>query len=121
MIPVFIPFAGNGKLLLVKPEDLDEVLQQERGHVASLVTVGLIKKGSACIETVTRKLLRAGCDYFVCFGPDSEQLHDQIDAIVEEGADDPVCMTTWHEEVLRRWPSSSSTLWVQGWTRSWWP
>ena len=51
------------------------------------------------IYRVAEPLIRAGCVYFVCWGPDCEWVHDTIDEL------DPyfesskgVIMTTWHNE-----------------------
>lgn len=42
-------------------------------------------------------LMKAGCRWFVCFGPRAETIHDRIDDfIVEHGYDDVV--TTYHSD-----------------------
>jgi hypothetical protein len=52
------------------------------------------------VERLATDFLNAGCNYFVCFGPGSEALHDRIDAIIEEHEVDGVT-TTFHEEETR--------------------
>lgn len=42
-------------------------------------------------------LLQAGCRYFVCYGLDSEQLHDRIDELIIDGGFDDT-ITTWHND-----------------------
>lgn len=44
-----------------------------------------------------KRLLAAGCRYFVCFGPRSEEVHDYLDdLIVEEECHDVT--TTFHDD-----------------------
>jgi hypothetical protein len=52
------------------------------------------------LESVVRSLLDAGCDYFVCFGPASEGLHDHIDELIADrpSSNDSTVMTTWHDD-----------------------
>lgn len=42
-------------------------------------------------------LLRLGCKDFCCAGPQAEQLHDSIDAVVEKRGELDV-VTTWHKD-----------------------
>ena len=44
-----------------------------------------------------KALLRAGCRYFVCFGSNSEHVHDRIDDLVIDGGFDGT-VTTWHDD-----------------------
>lgn len=45
-------------------------------------------------------LLDAGCKYFVCFGPFSEELHDFIDDMIIDGEYDLGIITTYHDDEL---------------------
>ncbi|MFT5584806.1 MAG: hypothetical protein ACI9VR_002393 [Cognaticolwellia sp.] len=47
--------------------------------------------------SAVRALLRAGCRYFVCFGSNSENIHDRIDDVIVDGRFCGVT-TTWHED-----------------------
>ncbi len=42
-------------------------------------------------------LLKAGCRYFVCFGENSEELHDDIDEMIVAGKYQNV-ITTFHDD-----------------------
>lgn len=52
------------------------------------------------LESAVVSLLEAHCEYFVCFGSDSEALHDRIDEIVAASAtcEDRTVLTTWHDD-----------------------
>jgi len=49
------------------------------------------------IGAIAERLLAAGCVYAVCFGPDSERVHDAFDETRERRAGGPFVMTTWHD------------------------
>jgi hypothetical protein len=52
---------------------------------------------SKMISFVAERLMRAGCVYFCCWGPDCERVHDIIDDTeLMLLPDDTRCMTTWH-------------------------
>lgn len=59
---------------------------------------------SARTRAVVLALLAAKCSGFVCFGPQSEVLHDVVDEIIVEqqliqgGAVDSEVTTTWHDD-----------------------
>ena len=53
---------------------------------------------SIWVSRKANELLRAGCRYFVCFGPRSEVVHDQIDDAVINYANGNDLPTTFHED-----------------------
>ena len=51
------------------------------------------------VGAVAERLLRAGCAYAVCWGPDCERVHDIFDEVeLELRPDGPWAMTTWHTD-----------------------
>ena len=50
-------------------------------------------------EAMTTKLVDMGCVEFCCVGPESEQLHDALDEVIEARGVLGV-VTTWHVDVL---------------------
>lgn len=44
------------------------------------------------------ELLDAGCRYYVCFGPDSELVHDQIDDVIVNHVCEVNVLTTFHDD-----------------------
>ena len=51
----------------------------------------------AVVGAVAERLLRAGCAYICCWGPDCERVHDVFDTTdLELRPDGPLCMSTWH-------------------------
>jgi hypothetical protein len=53
----------------------------------------------AGILAVAERLLRAGCVYAACWGPDCERVHDLFDEVdLELRPDGPWAITTWHSE-----------------------
>jgi hypothetical protein len=66
---------------------------------AGLFTLGS-EDQSRELESAIVSLLEAHCEWFVCFGPDSEALHDRIDEIVAASgvSEDQTVLTTWHDD-----------------------
>ncbi|MDR1063953.1 MAG: hypothetical protein LBL48_08510 [Azoarcus sp.] len=50
------------------------------------------------INLKTIELLDAGCVFFVCFGSDSESVHDKIDDIIVRRGRQSDILTTFHED-----------------------
>jgi len=53
------------------------------------------------VTSFVNAALDAGACYFVCWGPECEELHDSIDEILVgsmEISDDNVILTTWHDQ-----------------------
>jgi len=48
-------------------------------------------------ETIVGTARSTGCHLIVCVGPVAEQLHDQVDGVLEANDPDGV-VTTWHDE-----------------------
>jgi hypothetical protein len=94
MKSVTLPLDKRRILTMTTVDDLDAVLSQGKvGRSAVLIT------GPGVSADVIRKLLRNGCDYFVCFGPASESMHDEIDDVVlEHDEGEGTVMTTWHDD-----------------------
>lgn len=44
------------------------------------------------------ELIDRGCRYFVCFGPNSEVIHDRIDDIIISYSQNIEAVTTFHED-----------------------
>lgn len=44
------------------------------------------------------ELLEMGCRYYVCFGPGSELVHDQVDDVVLDKLLDESVVTTFHDD-----------------------
>jgi len=49
------------------------------------------------VAALVEPLIKAGCVYFSCWGPDCERVHDIIDEC--DPYTESVIMTTWHEKV----------------------
>lgn len=89
-----LPLDRDRTLTLTTEADLDAGLCQGRiGPLAVLVT------GQGLSNRLIQKLLHNGCEYFVCFGPESEAAHDRIDEVVEgREQDERPIITTWHAD-----------------------
>ncbi|MGH9754984.1 MAG: DUF7684 family protein [Blastocatellia bacterium] len=86
-------------MILVAVDQLDFVLEERRaGPIVALLTDSAVRGDFNRQVAVIVRLLKSGCDYFVCFGRDSERLHDEVDALAEREAGDSECtvITTWH-------------------------
>lgn len=94
--------ANRGRdLAIASRKDVGKVLAEQMGRpVVALLTSHDAVRDPAELEPVILTLLNGGCDYFVCFGIASEDLHDRIDELVVERAlaPDRTVMTTWHDE-----------------------
>lgn len=93
---------SRGRLLAITPRrGVGKVLAEQKGRpVVALLTSHDTARDPADLEPVILALLDGGCDYFVCFGIASENLHDRIDdfALEHTSASDRTIMTTWHDE-----------------------
>ena len=72
-------------------------------YFVALVVTDATKIDTSAISRVARILLKAGCVYFCCWGPDCERVHDIIDgAYASDGTDigdrASTIMTTWHND-----------------------
>ena len=55
------------------------------------------------ISAVVNFLIRSGCVYICCWGPDCERVHDIFDEVEVDlcsGSDGPCLMSTWHAHEL---------------------
>lgn len=43
-------------------------------------------------------LIDAGCTYFVCFGPTSEEVHNRVDDVLMGRVPTSDIQTTWHDD-----------------------
>jgi hypothetical protein len=53
---------------------------------------------SSWLKQKIAELLNARCCYFVCYGPDSELFHDQIDDIIIDNGYGGLVSTTFHSD-----------------------
>jgi hypothetical protein len=54
---------------------------------------------ASVIGAVAERLIKAGCVYALCWGPDCERVHDIFDEeAVDMRTDGPWAMTNWHSE-----------------------
>lgn len=86
-------------MVLVTVDQLDAALEERRARpIAALLTDSASRGDFNRLIAAVVRLLASGCDYFVCFGRDSERLHDEVDALAEREAGDSECavITTWH-------------------------
>lgn len=102
-------FAGhenvfNRDVFVTVLDQLDVEIQESprAGRFACLWVLDGRMTDDATILTFCRKLLRLGCAYLSCWGPDCERVHDLMDSEFER--DDLLepsigcLMTTWHAE-----------------------
>ncbi|GGY20363.1 hypothetical protein GCM10011289_24940 [Paludibacterium paludis] len=53
---------------------------------------------STFLNQKVAELLDMGCRYYVCFGPQSEFVHDQIDDVILNRACEESVLTTFHDD-----------------------
>jgi len=92
---------SNGTLLVITAlATLDWALQKlrPRRFVCLFVVSNAERFNEQILESgIVRRLLTAGCDYWVLFGSESEKAHDDLDWCLDEcGATDVT--TTWHDD-----------------------
>ena len=90
---------GDGRKLLVgsAKDSLTDLKALLGGNFSTMLPAFNCDENSYN-ETIWN-LVEAGCDEFCCFGPMSEELHDEIDwLLVDKGYIDVV--TTWHNDVV---------------------
>src|SRR5262245_35531602 len=68
-------------LELANPDDIPANLTVGSPHFVCLLAWDARVLGTDCIGTVADRLLRAGCVYAVCWGPDCERVHDAFDEV----------------------------------------
>jgi len=79
-------------------EDIPAAVPVPGPHFVCLLAWDARGTTDADLAAVTRRLLRAGCAYAVCWGPDCERVHDAFDrADLAWRPDGPWAMTTWHD------------------------
>jgi hypothetical protein len=68
-------------------------------YFACLVAWDATRADDAEVLALAQRLLRAGCVYMCCWGPDCERVHDLFDrADMELRPDGPFAMSTWHRD-----------------------
>jgi len=84
-------------LVAACPDDVPAALPVPGPYFVCLLAWDARGVSAADIGTVAGRLLRAGCVYAVCWGPDCERVHDIFDEVeLELRPDGPWAMTTWH-------------------------
>ncbi len=77
--------------------DIPAVLPLPCPYFVCLLAWDARQASPAEITAVAERLLRGGCVYAVCWGPDCERVHDTFDAVdLDLRPDGPWVMTTWH-------------------------
>lgn len=94
---------SRNRLLLILPRCAvgDRVPEPARERPLVALLTSRMGEDLSEVEPVIRVLLDNGCEYFVCFGPGSEALHDRIDELSLERLDDAHTLdatTTWHDD-----------------------
>ena len=73
-------------------------------YFVSLIVCDARPMSAEDVTNLARTLLKAGCVYFCCWGPDCERVHDIIDETYLEMTGNPIhddestIMTTWHSD-----------------------
>jgi hypothetical protein len=88
---------------LVKPNGID-ITDLGSKHFCCLIAWDASQSTVEEVSALVDPLIKAGCVYFVCWGPSCERVHDIIDE--SDPYEDGVIMTTWHSE-----ESLEETLW----------
>ena len=79
------------------PDDIPAALPVSGPYLICLLAWDARQLSAADIGAVAERLLKAGCVYAVCWGPDCERVHDIFDEIdLARRPDGPWAMTTWH-------------------------
>jgi hypothetical protein len=74
-------------------------------HFGVLLICDGRKIQNSTVFTVAERIISQGLAYFCSWGPDCERIHDLFDEVlVGDGSapphDDPIVMTTWHDEPM---------------------
>ena len=68
-------------------------------YFACLIVWDACLVSDVVIRAVANKLLRAGCVYICCWGPDCSRVHDCFDTVeLMLRPDGPWAMSTWHKD-----------------------
>ena len=90
--PLFVVSAAT-------PDDIPASLPVPSPHFVCLLAWDARGVSAVDVGSVAERLLRAGCAYAVCWGPDCERVHDIFDGVeLELRPDGPWAMTTWHTD-----------------------
>ena len=65
-------------------------------HFGSLIAWDASQSSVEDVSALIGPLIKAGCVYFCCWGPDCERVHDIIDE--SDPYSESVIMTTWHSD-----------------------
>ncbi|MBC8112775.1 MAG: hypothetical protein H7062_00190 [Candidatus Saccharimonas sp.] len=81
------------------PDDIPPSLPMPGPYFVCLLAWDARTASIADIAAVAGQLLRAGCVYVCCWGPDSERVHDVFDETdLELRPDGPWCFSSWHSQ-----------------------
>jgi hypothetical protein len=87
-----------------RPADIPAEIVVGSRYFVSLMVCDASNTPPEEIAACARALLKAGCVYFCCWGPNCERVHDIVDEqyLIESGYsvndDDSIIMTTWHND-----------------------
>ena len=84
-------------LELFTPENLPSHIDLGSPHFGCVLAWDARQITTNEVVAFVEPLIKAGCVYFSCWGPDCERVHDIIDEC--DPYTDAVIMTTWHEGV----------------------
>jgi len=88
------------ELFVLEATDVEEVpavLCLPSPYFACLLALDARSVSDASLTALARRLVRSGCVYICCWGPDCERVHDLFDlADVEFRPNGPGAMSTWH-------------------------
>ena len=80
-------------------DDIPAALAVPGPHFVCLLAWDARGVSVAVIGAVAERLLRAGCAYICCWGPDCERVHDIFDeSDLHLRPHGPWCMSTWHSD-----------------------
>src|SRR5947208_1034072 len=84
---------------VARPDDVPTPITVPGPHFVCLLAWDARRATDTELATLAGRLLRAGCAYAVCWGPDCERVHDAFDlADLGWRPDGPWAMTTWHTD-----------------------
>ena len=99
MKPRVYPLSRCRTLVIATVDQLGAGLEERAGRpIVTLLTDNIGGGKLNELAAIVVRLLAVDCDYFVCFGRNSERLHDEVDALAEREAGESKCavVTTWH-------------------------
>jgi hypothetical protein len=81
-------------------EDYPATIENPGPHFVAFVAADSTGTADEALDAFARSLLRQGASYVCAWGPGCDRLHDVVDVVQDEVADDPdaVVMTSWHED-----------------------